>query len=287
LNPQTSTPQDEARPIALPAKEIDRTVPVALYYQVAELLEEEIRSRGSEPGGRLPSEPAMCDHFRVSRATVRQALARLEQRGLVTRRAGRGTFVQHQQPGLWLLQRSEGLFQVEVDRLGRTVSSKILRADLGVLPAWACDALDLPNGSEGATLERLRFLDNRVALYVVNHVPAQFAKTALMTENASESLYRRLEEREGLTPSGGRRTLDAVSADARTAKLLELEQGAPVVFIESVTWDNEQEPFDCYRAWLRTDRLRIEIEVGSTSKSDKVERVDSGLPGDTHFALRD
>jgi GntR family transcriptional regulator len=256
--------------IALPAKEVDRTVPVALYYQLAELLEKEIRGGTWEPGGRLPSEPAMCDHFGVSRATVRQALARLERRGLVTRRAGRGTFVHQQEPGLWLLQQSEGLFQIEVDRLGRTVTSNILRAELATLPKWASEALNVPSGSEGATLERLRFLDDRVALYVVNHVPAPFARTALTTENASESLYRRLEEQEGLVPFGGRRILDAVSTDARTAELLELEQGSPVVFIESVTWDSDQKPFDCYRAWLRTDRLRIEIEVGLGSNETEL-----------------
>jgi GntR family transcriptional regulator len=255
----TSTQTDETRAIELPTREIDRSVPVALYYQLAELLEEGIRSGDWKPGGRLPSEPAMCDHFGVSRATVRQALARLERRGLVTRRAGRGTFVHQHQPGLWMLQRSHGLFQLEVDRLGRTVTSKILRAGLEALPSWACDSLRVPHGSEGATLERLRFLDERVALYVLNYVPSEFAETALMTENANESLYRRLEERHGLEPTAGQRFVEAVAADSRISELLEVDRGAPLIFIQSVTWDRTGVPFDCYRAWLRSDRLRIEI----------------------------
>jgi DNA-binding GntR family transcriptional regulator len=258
---QSHTLPDEQL-IALPIKEIDRSVPVALYYQLAELLEEEIRSGGWSPGGRLPSEPSMCDHFGVSRATIRQALARLEQRGLVSRRAGRGTFVREQPPGLWLLQRSEGLFQIEVDRLGRTVRSKILRAELAALPTWACDALGVQHGSQGATLERLRYLDDEVALYVVNHVPSVYAATALGIEG-SESLYQRLEQEENLKASGGRRVLEAVSGDARIAGLLEVDQGFALVFIESVTWDRTQKAFDCYRAWLRTDRLQIEIGVGT------------------------
>jgi GntR family transcriptional regulator len=255
----TTAPTDEERAIELPAKEIDRSVPVALYYQLAQLLEEEIRNGEWEAGARLPSEPAMCEHFGVSRATVRQALARLERRGLVTRRAGRGTFVHQHQPGLWMLQRSHGLFQLEVDRLGRTVTSTILRAEFGPLPSWACDSLRVPPGSEGAMLERLRFLDDRVALYVVNHVPAEFAETALLTENPNESLYRRLEQRHGLEPTGGRRVVEAVAADSRIAELLEVDRGAPLIFIQSATWDRVEVPFDCYRAWLRTDRLRIEI----------------------------
>jgi GntR family transcriptional regulator len=197
----------------------------------------------------------------VSRTTVRQALMRLEQRALIDRRKGQGTFVRGDQPGLWLLQSSEGFFQEEVDRLGRKVTSQILRADRGELPDWACKALELPPGSQGATLERIRHVDGLVALYVVNHLPRHVAEAALAADNPNESLYRRLGERAGVVPLGGRRTLEAINADERLAELLELEPGAAVAFIESVAWDSDLRPFDCYRAWLRTDRTRIDVQV--------------------------
>jgi GntR family transcriptional regulator len=119
----------------------------------------------------------------------------------------------------------------------------------------------LPRGSHGATLERLRSVDGLVALYVVNHLPERLADAALAISNPNESLYRRLREREGVTPQGGRRTLEAVAADTRLAELLELEPGSPIAYIESVGWDEESVPFDCYRVWLRTDRTRIDIQV--------------------------
>lgn len=196
---------------------------------------------------------------------MRQALARLEQRGLIERLKGQGTFVRHGRPGLWLLQSSEGFFQDEVDRLGRTVTSRVLRAERGQLPPWACRALDLPPGSAGATLERLRAVDGLVALYVVNHVIEAVAEAALAVENPNESLYRRLRERAGVAPHGGRRTLEAVAAEPWLAELLELTAGAPVAFIESVAWDVEMRPFDCYRAWLRTDRTRIDIQAAGAA----------------------
>jgi GntR family transcriptional regulator len=245
----------------LPDVSIDRTSPVPFYFQLAELLEQEIASGRWEPGARLPSEPELCEHYGLSRTTIRQALARLEQRGLIDRRKGQGTFVQRGDPGLWLLQSSEGFFQDEVDRAGRTVTSRILRAERGPLPDWACEALELPRGSTGATLERLRCLDGLVALYVINHLPEGLADPALVTSNPNESLYRRLRERGGVEPHGGRRTLEAVAAEEWLAELLELAPGAPVAFIESVGWDAEMRPFDCYHAWLRTDRTRIDIQV--------------------------
>jgi GntR family transcriptional regulator len=247
----------------LPDMTIDRNSPVPFYFQLAELLEKEITSGRWQGGTRLPSEPDLCEHYGLSRTTIRQALARLEQRGLIERRKGQGTFVRRGETGLWLLQSSEGFFQDEVDRFGRTVSSRILRAERGALPPWATDALELPRSSHGATLERLRSVDSEIALYVVNHLPSELADAALAISNPNESLYRRLSERSGITPHGGRRTLEAVAADDRLAQLLELPVGGPVAFIESVAWDAQMKPFDCYRAWLRTDRIRVEIQVSA------------------------
>ena len=169
--------------------------------------------------------------------------------------------MQRAQPGLWLLQSSEGFFQEEVDRLGRTVTSRILRAESSALPDWACQELELPVGSHGAILERLRAVDGQVALFVVNCLPEHVAEAALAVQNPNESLYRRLGDRAGIVPHGGRRTLEAIAARARVAELLELRPGSPVAFIESVAWDGSLRPFDTYRAWLRTDRTRIDIQA--------------------------
>ncbi len=40
-----------------------------------------------------------------------------------------------------------------------------------------------------------------------------------------------------------------------------------MVAIHSVAWDRQHRPFDCYRAWLRTDRLTIEIGVGASPET--------------------
>jgi GntR family transcriptional regulator len=248
-----------------PRNAIDRSSPVPFYYQLSELLEQEITSGSLQPGEQLPSEAELCEQFNISRTTVRQALNRLRERGLIERLKGQGTFVQRGHSGLWLLQSSEGFFHDEVDRLGRTVTSKIVQSDRGMLPEWACKALELSEGAHGATLKRLRSVDGLVALYVTNHLPDRMADAALAISNPNESLYRRLRDHAGIVAHGGRRTLEAVGAEPWLAELLELKTGAPVAFIESVAWDADLRPFDCYRAWLRTDRTRIDIQAAGAS----------------------
>jgi GntR family transcriptional regulator len=72
---------------------LDRSSFVPLYYQLQELLKEQIESGEWKPGERMPSEPELARSYGVSRVVVRQALAILEDDRQVTRIQGRGTFV--------------------------------------------------------------------------------------------------------------------------------------------------------------------------------------------------
>ena len=80
----------------------------------------------------------------------------------------------------------------------------------------------------------------------------------------SDSLYQRLKEDHRLEVAGGRRFLEAIIAGERLGRMLEVDPSAPLVFIESVSWDGEMRPFHCYRTWVRTDRLRVEVQVSTS-----------------------
>src|SRR5215472_11459733 len=66
-----------------------------VYSQIEDWLAEAIGAGRLAPGDRMPSEQDLAAWFGVSRMTLRQALAKLARRGLVTRTVGRqgGTFV--------------------------------------------------------------------------------------------------------------------------------------------------------------------------------------------------
>ncbi|MBO0792131.1 MAG: GntR family transcriptional regulator, partial [Ktedonobacteraceae bacterium] len=61
--------------------------------QLKNILREQIRTGVWKPGDRIPSEAEIREYFPVSRATVRQSIAELEQEGVLVRQQGRDTFV--------------------------------------------------------------------------------------------------------------------------------------------------------------------------------------------------
>jgi GntR family transcriptional regulator len=78
-----------------PGGSLDRTSFVPLYYQLQELLKEQIESGVWAAGEALPSEPELARRHGISRVVVRQALAILEDDRQIVRIKGRGTFVAH------------------------------------------------------------------------------------------------------------------------------------------------------------------------------------------------
>jgi multiple sugar transport system substrate-binding protein len=72
---------------------IDRNTPIPAYFQLKEYLRKQIRNGVWLPGEKIPTEAELCESYNISRTPVRQALKDLVFEGLLTRTAGRGTFV--------------------------------------------------------------------------------------------------------------------------------------------------------------------------------------------------
>jgi GntR family transcriptional regulator len=72
---------------------IRRDTPVPPYLQLAAIIRGRIETGELAPGARLPAILTMAGEYEVSVPTVRKALTRLKDEGLVTGVAGYGTFV--------------------------------------------------------------------------------------------------------------------------------------------------------------------------------------------------
>ena len=70
------------------------------YRAVMDWIRKETETGNLKAGDRLPSEKDLCDHFGLSRQTVRHATGELEKEGLLKRVRGSGTYVSGSRPVL-------------------------------------------------------------------------------------------------------------------------------------------------------------------------------------------
>ena len=72
---------------------VDKSLPVPIYHQIAEDLKSRITSGELKPGSRLPAEMDVAKSLGISPMTARQAYSKLVESGHLNRFHGRGTFV--------------------------------------------------------------------------------------------------------------------------------------------------------------------------------------------------
>lgn len=114
-----------------------------LYARIEALLRDAIAEGRYPVGALLPTEAELCETLRVSRHTVREALRRLVEVGLVERRQGAGTIVVSREALRGMVQslRSiEALFQYAADTrltVTRRHTHALSAEEAGAIPAEA------------------------------------------------------------------------------------------------------------------------------------------------------
>lgn len=124
--------------------------------------------------GLLPSEAELSQRFEVSRATIREALAKLEHAAVIVRKHGVGTFVAPPQPvidaGLEELESLETLAQ----RIGlETQMGKVAIEERAPLPAEA-ERLQLTPQDQVLSVARVMLTGKRPVAYLVDIVPVSY-----------------------------------------------------------------------------------------------------------------
>ena len=106
-------------------------------------------------------------------------------------------------------------------------------------------------------LERLRIVDGLALSLDRSCLPATLARAAGRHRlHAPPRSTTRWRERAGLVPGGRDCVLQAATADARTARLLEIPAAAPLLIVHETVLDQRGRPLEFARLANRGDRWR-------------------------------
>ncbi len=242
---------------ALPAARPHRALPA--YLQIEEELAERIDAGELTPGARLPTERELSEQMAVSRMTVRQALARLEQRGLIIRRQGSGTFVAEPK----LLQDAShlrGFFEASVGQGIFPVSTLIERAEIQATRHLA-SVLDLRPGDPVYKVVRLRSAHHAPVVLETSFFPAHRVPGLLTLDLERSSIYRLMERHYRARPVRALQSLEPIIAGPAEAAVLDVAPGSALMLVERTAWDSEGRPVEHARDLYRGDRSRFVTEL--------------------------
>jgi GntR family transcriptional regulator len=220
-----------------------------------ELLEE-MTSSQLPPGTKLPTEGELATRFGVSRATVREAVTSLVEAGYVTRRHGSGSYVAERR------RMPHGLdstlsYLAMIESAGAHAGMRVLEAVLDQYSKLDSQ-LQLRPGDTVLAVERVRTADDQPVIYSRDRIPARLLKADLDLQNLHPSLFGLLSS-SGHAADHATATLRAVASTSRTAKVLGIRRGKPLLYVEEIDYDRDGTPVMLSREWHVSEAFDLRI----------------------------
>jgi GntR family transcriptional regulator len=239
--------------------EVAHPHPATAWLRIEEDLAARVERGEIQPGARLPGEREIGERYGVSRMTVRQALAHLEQRAIVVRRHGVGTFAAEPR-----LRQSATILRGFFDELvgqGMVPQSRVVSVEEGAASPAVESALDLRPGEPVYTVTRVRSANGIPIVLERSHFPVAIVPGLLDEDLEHESIYRLMATRHDARPVRASQTFEAVAADAVEAELLGVAAGSPLMLVERTAWDARGRAVEQARDVHRADRSRFVTEL--------------------------
>lgn len=224
-----------------------------------ELVERYIVDNDLQPDDRLPSERDMCAMWDLNRTTLRNAIQRLVDDGILYCRMGSGTFVAR--PKLVRNLQDVYGFSEAVRMNGRIPGARLVYAEIQEADKTVTRNLHVPLGTEVFALKRVRLIDG---------VPCSIESTLVNTTNCRgierhdferESLFDVLHDEYGIKPISGEERISVSTLDAAEAELLGVEEGHPVIFKSGLMVDASGEPVEYYKTVALSEHIRLATEM--------------------------
>jgi len=232
--------------------------PVPLYHQIFTLLRQRLVDGTYSALQQLPTEDELASEFGVSRATLRQAVGELVQRGLLVRRQGRGTFVA-EGAGIHAGQRFRGSLSDLLDETRRTTVSDIDLKHHAPIPTRVAALLELEEPM-ATTVRRVRLMAGTVFALTVNYLPNEFGRLLTERELRKSSLMALLQQK-GVQLVSGVQWIRSQVAEPLVAESLELDFGDPVLYVERVLYGPSKRPIEVVQSWYRGDAYEYTVAL--------------------------
>lgn len=214
---------------------ITRSKPVT--EQIEEILRERITRGVYPPEQRMPSEEHLAQELKISRASVRSAMASLASKGYIQRRHGDGTYASPRAFKLGFRVGKVWDIIRQIQESGRHATLKVLEQEFHSPSPDEIISLSLAPTEQVLSMRRLFLADEKPVSLISNVVRSAGMATDIPEDSAIIPPLDFLERFHQQKPGMSKVFFYAILADQATADLLQIEQGSPLLKMSGVLFD--------------------------------------------------
>lgn len=240
-------------------KTLDKNTPIPLYFQLKNIILNDIQDNHFSVGDSIPTENELVEFYHISRSTVRQAISELVQEGWLTRKASKGTFVTRPEQKSSYIRSFEPFYR-QISRLGKTPRTELI--DLNVITPSAEIAANLNLGKEQKVISmfRRRFADDIPMVTFQNYIPYDLCSFILSYDFKTHSLYELLMNNPTTQIANTKTIVSAMNATTEDMKLLNIKVNTPMLCFNNISTTSQGTIVDYAFAHYRGDLNKFEFD---------------------------
>ncbi len=229
---------------------------IPLYFQLKEHILKDINTN-YKANDILPSESEIEEKYGVSRITVRKAIEELSREGIVVKKQGRGTFVREQKIlydaniiGSLTQRLTKQNHQLET----KSIEYIIIKDEHHAKELLKCKTL--------LCIKRFRTLNDKSFALMLNYIDIDKVPN-LEKKFDIESLYTFYNKTYGIKFYHAEETVEAKAATKEQAKRLELEENSPLLSLQRLSFDKNNNPIEYSDIVIKADMYKHKIILSS------------------------
>ncbi len=218
------------------------------YEAIAEDIRSSIESGSLQPNEKLPTVVELCELYDASKITVRHAIMRLTELGLVASRRGSGTYVKSPSAihddslVVGVSDRARG-FTAEHANPDETVASAVYDFKIVNPGHEIARRLDIQDEDFTYYVCRVRLLNDVPITIEYTYMPLDLIP-GLKQRHVNGSIYSYIRDELGLAIASFHRAIRAVAATDEEAARLDISPGDPLLEFEQIGFLDSGEPFE-------------------------------------------
>ena len=242
---------------------LDPANPLPLYQQLKTFIKQRITNGHWRPDQMIPSEKEFATIYHIAPGTVRMAINALVQDAVLYRKQGKGTFVASPySPGYIRFFRypDEG-------KKGLRAVAKIISVRTEPAREEIKKILQMGKSEKVIVIRRLRPNPTDPIVLEDIYLPVGAFPNFDQNDLTEDPIYTDYAEKYGVHVVNIHDYYAPKLAEGEVASLLAIPPGAPVMFIERISFDRDNRPVEYRRCHGRGDLFRFHIALGEDRRS--------------------
>ena len=232
--------------------------PVPLHFQISEYLLNMLNRGDINPEKKFPTEEELQITFGVSRTTIRKAIDHLLEKGLLSRKQGKGTFWTDK--ACHIRQEKPSGINRQIFNVTQKTTVKVLsRSNRIVDDQDVCQFLRIPRGSHVTVFERIRYIEGSPMSYTINFLPPEFGERIKKEHLVEKTMLETLESVLNIELGTIEHQVEITRADDGISNKLGINILDPVLTINTLVFDLSNNPIEIVWTYFVEDKYKFRV----------------------------